>query len=294
MGSVGDTWICSLCRRWAPWGGHPLYDSGCYVPLGCGRCSRRFWDAGLPCWQDMFLLQPLQKLGFCNKPPMSNCREAWILILEFMAGVPFRGKAMPCGVPLFLWYDDMVCHNGGPEDLFMRFPQIPEVLVVEKMIFVPPPQGKCRVPLQLHRSRSAPALLCGVWRRLPPHGHTKRFEVLIETLRRPNRPPEPLLIRPSGPQSLHFRLAVGLRCEPDAIWELRRQVQYPEWGFSYQEWHRRKMRWRVEKEAAEQLLRLPPGRIRTRPPYYPHGGDDERMQPARRSPALQGWRGPGQ
>ena len=29
--------------------------------------------------------------------------------------MPFcKVEDMPCGAPLFLWYDDMVCHNRGP------------------------------------------------------------------------------------------------------------------------------------------------------------------------------------
>jgi hypothetical protein len=179
---------------------------------------------------------------------MKSSRQVWLLILEFMASEPFWSEEMPSGVPLFLWYDDMVCPDRGPEDLFMRFPQIPEV--PEISFGVPPPLGKCRAPLQLTRSRSAPAHLCGIWRHLPPHGHTKRFEVLIETLLRPNRPPEPLLIKPSDKSAAdHFRFALGWPCKPDAIWALRSQDKRP-----YMPWYGKK--WRVEQEAAERLLRL--------------------------------------
>ena len=254
MGSVGDTWICSLCRRWAPYAGHPLYDSCSHVPMGCWRCRKRF-DAGGVSWQEMFLLQPLQKLCFCDKQPMKNSRQVWILIVEFIARQPFRGKAMPTGVPLFLWYDDMVCPDRGPDDLFMRFPQIPKVPKIsfgERPPF-PPPLGKCRASLQLTRSRSAPAHLCGIWRHLPPRGHTKRFEVLIETLLRPNPRPEPLLIKPSSrPAADHFRFALGWPCKPDAIWALR--TNRTKGRRCYQPWRCRKMKWRVEQEAAERRM----------------------------------------
>ena len=194
MGSVGDTRVCCLCRRWSPRGVRRFYDSLDYVPMVCGRCRQCFEDSGLPSWQDRYLLQPLQMLGFCNKLPVGQCREAWILILEFVVRAPFCEVAdMPCGVPYFLWYDDMVCHSYGPQDIFERFRQIPEVPVVEKIVFVPKPLGTCRVPLQLHQSRSAPALLCSIWRLRPPKGSPEKLREL------PNCPPEPLLIRPSGP-----------------------------------------------------------------------------------------------
>jgi len=221
----------------------------------CGRCQKRFEDSGLPRWQDRYLLQPLQMLGFCNKLPVGNCREAWILILEFVVRVPFCEVGdMPCGVPSFLWYDDMVCHSHGPADILMRFPQIPEVPVVEKILFVPKPLGTCRVPLQLHQSRSAPALLCGIWRLRPPQGSHEELRELLG-LRIPNCPPEPLLIRPSGPHlSLRFRLALGWPCKLDDIWVLRRQVEYPRAGFFYRPWRFRKMKWKVEQEIVERLL----------------------------------------
>jgi hypothetical protein len=218
----------------------------------------------------MFLLQPLQKLCFCDKQPMKNSRQVWILIVEFMAREPFRGKSMPTGVPLFLWYDDMVCPDRGPDDLTMRFPQIPQVPKISFGGVRPPlPPGKRRASLQLTRSRSAPAHLCGIWRHLPPHGHTKRSEVLIETLLRPNPPPEPLLIKPSARTAAdHFRFALSWPCKPDAIWALRTQEQ-SFYCQHYQPWRCRKMKWRVEQEAAER--RTQPARpFRAGPSWASH------------------------
>ena len=77
MGSVGAAHVCCLCRRWSPSDSCELYDDAIdYVPIACGKCRKRFRDSGLSCWQDLFLLQPLQMLGFCNKLPMRDCREA--------------------------------------------------------------------------------------------------------------------------------------------------------------------------------------------------------------------------
>lgn len=84
-------------------------------------------------------------------------------------------------------------------------------------------------------------------------------------LRRLKSPPELLLIRPSGPRSLHCRLALGWQCEPDAIWALRRQAEHPESGFFYMPWRVRKMQWKVGqelREAAELSRQQPPSLTR--------------------------------
>lgn len=50
---------------------------------------------------------------------------------------------------------------------------------------------------------------------------------------------------------------MGWPCKPDAIWVLRRQVEYPRAGFFYRPWCFRKMQWKVDQEI-EELLRSSP------------------------------------
>ena len=55
---------------------------------------------------------------------------------------------------------------------------------------------------------------------------------------------------------------MGWPCKPDAIWVLRRQVEYPRAGFFYRPWLFRKMQWKVDQEIVDLLRRSPSSELR--------------------------------
>ena len=234
MGSVGIDFVCQLCLRWRPFDGHPIVDKCEIVPFACGVCRTRLYTSAAPCWQAEFYYPPMQKLVFCNKNTIGGIKFMWDTILSFLPWVPPRRDIdMPCGVPLFLFYDDMVCHGRGWQDLWLRFPQLADIPVVSlaRCPIAPLPEA-CppRVPsaLMRHRGRSAPAAIL-----------------------RPSR--APLVVKPAGAGASHFKVALGWPCKREDIWGLRREARYPDKGCGYRAWWRRKWQWQVDLEDAERL-----------------------------------------
>lgn len=232
MGSVGIDFVCELCLRWRPFDGHPIIDACEIVPFACGVCRARLYTSEAPCWQAEFYYPPLQKLAFGNKMPVGGNKCLWDTILSFLPWVPPRHDIdMPCGVPLFLFYDDMVCHGRGWQDLCERFPQladIPDVSLVRCPIVPLPDARPPRIPsaLMRHRGRSAPAAIL-----------------------RPSR--ASLVVKPAGAEAFHFKLALGWPCKREDIWGLRYKARWPEKGSAYLAWKGRKWQWQVDLEDAE-------------------------------------------
>lgn len=223
MGSVGDTFVCPLCHKWRPGDGYELYDACDWVPIACSRCQARFWKSGLPCWRDVFLIEPLKNLGFCKRLPMDGNREIWLAIMKFMITVP-HDRDMECGDPCFLWYDDMVSHWMGPQELFMKYPQVPVTPETAEMASLSPLTPCHHAAARQRRSCSAPA----------------RLYTLAHPDEEPAEPVEPLLIQPARPLSSEFLLALGLPCKPDSIWALRHEKEWNQRGGSFRPWRRRK------------------------------------------------------